>query len=194
MSNQVDEKEIKRKIKEYKKKIEQNPQDIESFLMLGSLYLDLRKDKEAIEYCEKALQITPINASQAATAWRILGLTYDLEHRYRQAIDCYEKEFQITPEELEDPGNMGMLADAYLHRALECYRKVDEVCPDPVLTEKIKFLKRTAQVEDLVTFLQENHLLSLTLMLLGLKQGLLWEMNYGIQNWREKLMSWMDFR
>jgi tetratricopeptide (TPR) repeat protein len=84
--------------------------------------------KEAIELCDKILEINP----KSIRAWNIKGDSISDQEKYEEAIKCYDKALEINPEFI-DPWNGKGLAlynlDNY-EEAIKCYNKALEFKPE----------------------------------------------------------------
>ncbi|WP_149710160.1 tetratricopeptide repeat protein [Campylobacter concisus] len=110
---------------------------------LGTSYYGLGDYSKAIEYHEKALEITKNtfgdNHPSIASSYNSLGVSYDILGDHHKAIEYYKKAFEIiknknTPEEkfssiINLCNNLGASFDGLgdYYKAIECYEKGLEV-------------------------------------------------------------------
>jgi len=66
---------------------------LEAYKGLGSVYCEKKKYSEAIEACNKALQIDPKDAE----AYNCLGSIYCIMKEYNDAISAFQKALAINP-------------------------------------------------------------------------------------------------
>jgi len=92
----VDEKEkeeLLKKIEEYTKKIEKEPNNASNYYNRGFTYFLLKKYEEAINDYNKAIESNPNNASYYFSR----GSNYYFLNRYNEAIDDYSKAIELDP-------------------------------------------------------------------------------------------------
>jgi tetratricopeptide (TPR) repeat protein len=93
----------------------------------GLSYDRLGRSQEALEYYNRALVLTPADA----TALCNKGVALDNLGRMQEAMDCYEAALRLNPGLAEAWTNKGILLDAMGRgaEAMECYEKAIEVNP-----------------------------------------------------------------
>jgi cytochrome c-type biogenesis protein CcmH/NrfG len=74
---------------------------------MGLAYINLNRDKKAIESLQRAIRINP----ELTGAWYCLGVAYVNLNRNDDAIDAYLTVLRINPEDAEAWNNLGV---AYL--------------------------------------------------------------------------------
>ncbi|MBI5593733.1 MAG: tetratricopeptide repeat protein [Deltaproteobacteria bacterium] len=85
--------ELKSRIAELKNLVRQNPDDPESWIVLGNACFDANQYEESIQAYQKALAINPGNAD----VWTDMGVMYRLSDQPREAIRAFDKAAEIDP-------------------------------------------------------------------------------------------------
>jgi len=85
--------ELKTSIAKLKNIVQQNPDDLESWIDLGNACFDADQYEESIHAYKKALAINPGNAN----VWTDMGVMYRLSDQPREAIKAFEKAAEIDP-------------------------------------------------------------------------------------------------
>jgi len=97
--------EISRKeLKDVRKQLRQNPNDIKAHVKLGIVYRKLGKDQEAIASYKEAIRIEP----DFFNAHLNLGSTYLDANQYQEAIVSYKEVTRIKPDVTDAHNNLGI--------------------------------------------------------------------------------------
>jgi len=83
--------ELKSRIVKLKDLVQQNPDDLESWIDLGNACFDADQYEESIQAYRKALAINPGNAN----VWTDMGVMYRLSDKPREAIKAFDKAAEI---------------------------------------------------------------------------------------------------
>jgi superkiller protein 3 len=81
---------------------------LEAYKGLGSVYCEKKKYDEAIDACNKALQIEPKDAE----AYNCLGSIYCIMRKYDDAISAFQKALTINPAYSVASDNLKLAKDA----------------------------------------------------------------------------------
>jgi len=106
---------------------EETPQELEAweYSNKGGTLENLGKHQEAIDCCNKALEINP----KLAEAWSIKGITLGNLGKLHEAITCFDKALEINPRNALAWNNKGVALDSLgkPQEALVCYDKALEI-------------------------------------------------------------------
>ena len=91
--DEKEKEELLKKIEEYTKKIEKEPNNASNYYNRGFTYFLLKKYEEAINDYNKAIESNPNNASYYFSR----GSNYYFLNRYNEAIDDYSKAIELDP-------------------------------------------------------------------------------------------------
>lgn len=128
-------------ISQYKKMIEDNPKDLNSYLRLGYIYETrsivpfINEYDEALEYCLKALALDAVSESKNSAIYVYLntraGSIYYQMKDYSQAIEYLEKAKEESPQNVEAYYYLGLSYDKIgeTEKARECLSLVMELAP-----------------------------------------------------------------
>ena len=94
-------------IRSVKEVIEEQPSNVEAWLLLGDCYSGLGKDKKAIKAYQKVMRINP----EHADAFFRLGVTYTRLGQYSNAIEAYKQVVRIQPKHAQAHFYLGMSYD-----------------------------------------------------------------------------------
>jgi len=114
----------------FQKAKETNPQDADTWALIGYCYGSLGRYQDAIESYKQAIRIEP----DYAVAHYNLGVTYGSLGRYQDAIESYKQAIRIKPDFAEAHCNLGV-AYGILGRyedAVEAFKQVIRINPDLV--------------------------------------------------------------
>jgi tetratricopeptide (TPR) repeat protein len=95
---------------------------------LGLLLRDQGHIEEAMEHCQKAIQLNP-NYSESPDS---LGVALAAQGRFDEAIECYRKAIQINPNYSAALNNLGvaLVAEGRFDEAIENYYKAIQLNPN----------------------------------------------------------------
>lgn len=128
-------------ISQYKKMIEDNPKDLNSYLRLGYIYETrsivpfINEYDEALEYYLKALALDAVSESKNRAIYVYLntraGSIYYQMKDYSQAIEYLEKAKEMSPQNVEAYYYLGLSYDKIgkTEKARECLSRVIELAP-----------------------------------------------------------------
>ena len=88
----------KKRVRDYTRELEDNPQDPEIFVNRGREYVAMRQLDRAIEDCSKAIELSP----DFAEAYNCRGYAYYLGKKYSHAAKDYARALSISPEKYDD--------------------------------------------------------------------------------------------
>ena len=91
--DEKEKEELLKKIEEYTKKIEKEPNNASNYYNRGFTYFLLKKYEEAINDYNKAIELNPNNASYYFSR----GSNYYFLNRYNEAIEDYSKAIELDP-------------------------------------------------------------------------------------------------
>ena len=92
-------------IDELKNRVQQDPQNRDTWIQLGHQYFDLEHFDDAIEAYKKALAIDPDNAD----VWTDLGVMYRRSGDPKKAIEAFDRAIQIDPKHEISRFNKGIV-------------------------------------------------------------------------------------
>jgi len=84
-----------------------DPSSAEALYGLGSAYLNQQKTAEARASFERAVKLPASYPDTLANAWNNLGLLATREGRAEEAIRCFQKALQLSPDHLIALNNLG---------------------------------------------------------------------------------------
>jgi TolB-like protein/Flp pilus assembly protein TadD len=103
--------DYRRALDEFATALKGLPNDAELWLWMGTVHRRLGNWEEVFAAFEKAVQLDPRNAD---VFWNLGGITYDLTHRYADAVRAFDKALVLAPDL--------HLAAVYRGRAYVCWR------------------------------------------------------------------------
>jgi tetratricopeptide (TPR) repeat protein len=106
-------------VEDFKKTIDQDQGFYEAYVELGELY-SMKKDPIAIDYLKNAIKIRP----DSKEALYMLGMFYQENGRYEEAIETYDKLAKTDSTFKDAPYNTGYIYLVYLHdfrKAASCF-------------------------------------------------------------------------
>jgi superkiller protein 3 len=113
-------------IEYYQQAIALDPAHVGAYNNMGVAYYDLKNYREAIRYCQKAIDIDP-----NPEAYNNLGIAYEGLKNYREAIRYYQKAIDLDKNDAAAYGNMGK-AYNYLNNYHEAIRHLQKaIALDP---------------------------------------------------------------
>ena len=95
---------LREELKDVRKQLRQNPNDIKAHVKLGIIYRKLGQDQEAIASYKEAIRIEP----DYFYAHLNLGATYHGLGRYQEAIASYKEVTRIKPDAADAHVNLGI--------------------------------------------------------------------------------------
>lgn len=135
-------------ISQYKKMIEDNPKDLNSYLRLGYIYETrsivpfINEYDEALEYYLKALALDAVSESKNRAIYVYLntraGSIYYQMKDYSQAIEYLESATKMSPQNVEAYYYLGLSYDKIgeTEKARECLSLVIELAPQSEFAQK----------------------------------------------------------
>jgi len=137
--------QVSQQIEALKKKIEQNPKDVQAYIDLGNMYFDANMPPQAIQYYTKAVELDPKNSN----VWTDLGTMHRHNGDLDKAIECYQTAAKIDPQNKNAWFNLGIVYKFDKNQpreALKAWKKFMElVPPDDPHYESLK--KEVASLE-----------------------------------------------
>lgn len=141
---------VEQQVKQYRAALEKNPQDLNTLITLGDLYLNTKKTMEAWKVFTQAQKIDPNNTHVLID----LGGIYYQMGKIDKALESYERAYTLSPDHLDPLMNMAMIYSRdkkdYL-KALELYRKILDSNPEPQLSARAK-----QEISDIETVLKQT--------------------------------------
>jgi tetratricopeptide (TPR) repeat protein len=131
--------DLVRAVREYRRGIELDPDNINLLNSLGGAYAQMNRPREAVRYFERALEIDPKNYMALFN----LGVAYLMSGEDLQAIDCFERAVKS-----KKTGSENLDSDLYLHlgrlycragkyrQAAKLLEKVEEGEPGKVMSRR----------------------------------------------------------
>jgi len=100
---------VMQRLSELRRKIDENPDDVDSRLELAGMYYQIGRFEQALEYLDGALRVDPQNYDALVMAG---NACYDSE-QYERAISYYSRALAIKPDDVSVRTDMGTM---YLHK------------------------------------------------------------------------------
>ena len=119
---------VMQRLSELKRKIDENPTDIDSRLELAGMYYQIGRFEEALQYLDAALKVDPQNYDALVMAG---NACFDSQ-QYERAISYYSRALTIKPDDVNVRTDMGTM---YLHKgdtdgAIREYKRVLSIKAD----------------------------------------------------------------
>ncbi len=130
---------------EYKKELEQNPQNIKAYLNMAQLYIKTGAFKEAATTLEKAVK----NEPEQIETFLLLGEVYFKLAKFKEAKEAYRQVIKLAPK----------LIDAYYGLALVYEKEKDYSLAIITLKQALKLQPDSqyqAKLNELITLWEEN--------------------------------------
>ena len=126
--DEKEKEELLKKIEEYTKKIEKEPDNASYYYNRGNSYHNLKKYDKAIQDYSKAIELNPNNASY----FNNRGITFNSLKEYKEAIQDYSKAIELNPNNASYFNNRG---SAYgnlknYKKAIQDFNKAIELNPN----------------------------------------------------------------
>lgn len=117
-------------MKEYKIKLQMNPDDIKIWNNYGNALTEIKEYKRAIESYDRALKINP----EYTTALYNKGIVLSKISKYKNAIEYYDKVLEIDPDNTKALINKGnsLTSIGKYKEAIGCYDKTLEIEPENI--------------------------------------------------------------
>jgi cytochrome c-type biogenesis protein CcmH/NrfG len=128
---------VEQQIKQYRAALEQNPQDVETLITLGDLYLNTKNFMEALKIFTLAQKVAPDNAHVMVD----LGGIYYQIGKIDKALESYERAYELSPSHLDPLMNMALIYSREkkdYSKAMELYRTVLDSNPEPQMAARAK--------------------------------------------------------
>ena len=142
--------DVQQQIKQYRTALEKNPQDLNTLIALGDLYLNTKKTMEAWKVFTQAQKIAPDDTHVLMD----LGGLYSQFGKIDKALESYERAYALSPSHLDPLMNMAMIYSRDkkdFTKALELYRKILGSNPEPQMAEKARL-----GISDIETVLKQT--------------------------------------
>ena len=127
--------DVQQQIKQYRTALEKNPQDLNTLITLGDLYLNTKKTMEAWKVFTQAQKIAPNDTHVLID----LGGIYSQIGKADKALESYERAYELSPNHLDPLMNMAMIYSKDkkdYSRALELYKMVLDSNPEPQMAAR----------------------------------------------------------
>ena len=126
--DEKEKEELLKKIEEYTKKIEKEPNNASNYYNRGFTYFLLKKYEEAIKDYDKAIELNPNNASY----YNNRGISFNNLKEYEKAINDYNKAIELNPSYALAYNNRGVSLDNLkkYNEAINNYNKAIELDPN----------------------------------------------------------------
>ncbi|MHA1747035.1 MAG: tetratricopeptide repeat protein [Promethearchaeota archaeon] len=144
-------KKLEEEMHSYQKILGSNPQDFDAMFKLGSIYLDVGKNDEAIQVLSKLLKAQQNNYE----AWYNLGLAYFRKKSYPNAEKCFENAIKLNPNYIEALYELGMVFFVLKNHqeAMKRFSKIIEINPNHI-DALINIAKLYSNLNDEITAIQ----------------------------------------
>ena len=127
--------DVQQQIKQYRTALEKNPQDLNTLITLGDLYLNTNKTMEAWKIFTQAQKIAPDDTHVLID---LAGIYYQI-NKVDKALENYERAYKLSPNHLDPLMNMAMIYSKDkkdYSRALELYKMVLDSNPEPQMAAR----------------------------------------------------------
>ena len=134
---------LNEKIAQVKERLKADPNNVETLIYLGDLYMDSNQLKEAINIFDKVIKIEPQNTHALID----LGLIYQQSGFYDKSFEMFKDVEKIEPDNISALYYIGMnnrYSKKDLKEALKYFEKLLSISSDPSLTDGI-----TKEIEDI---------------------------------------------
>lgn len=141
---------VEQQIQQYRASVEKNPQDLNTLITLGDLYLNTNKTMEAWKVFAQAQKIAPNDTHVLID----LGGIYSQIGKIDKALESYERAYTLSPNHLDPLMNMAMIYSRDkkdYSKALELYRTILDSNPEPQMEAKAK-----QEISDIETVLKQT--------------------------------------
>ena len=141
---------VEQQIQQYRAALEKNPQDLNTLITLGDLYLNTNKTMEAWKIFTQAQKIDPNNTHVLID---LGGIYYQIK-KIDKALESYERAYTLSPDHLDPLMNMAMIYSRDKKdypKALELYRKILDSNPEPQLAARAE-----QEISDIETVLKQT--------------------------------------
>jgi cytochrome c-type biogenesis protein CcmH/NrfG len=141
---------VEQQIKQYRAALEKNPQDLNTLITLGDLYLNTNKTMEAWKIFTQAQKIAPNDTHVLID----LGGIYYQIGKVDKALESYERAYALSPSHLDPLMNMAKIYSRDkkdFTKALELYRKILDSNPDPQMAARAQ-----QEISDIATALKQT--------------------------------------
>lgn len=141
---------VEQQIKQYRTALETNPQDLNTLITLGDLYLNTNKTMEAWKIFTQAQKIAP---NDTHVLMDLAGI-YSKIGKIDKALENYERAYALSPSHLDPLMNMAMIYSREkkdFTKALELYRKILDSNPEPQMAARVQ-----QEISDIETVLNQT--------------------------------------
>lgn len=118
-----------------KERIQKDPKDAQAWTRLANIYQDARMFQQAIEFYQRALELTPANADLLTD----LGFCYQELQQFDKALDALERAQKADPSNWQSLYNIAVVAGLHMgrtDRAEAALQRLQQIHPDaPNLAE-----------------------------------------------------------
>jgi cytochrome c-type biogenesis protein CcmH/NrfG len=128
---------VEQQIEQYRAALEKDPQDLNTLVTLGDLYLNANKVIEAWKVFTQAQKVSPNDTHVLMD----LGGIYYRIGKIDKALESYERAYTLSPKHLDPLMNMAMIYSREqkdFSKALELYRKILDSNPEPQMAARVK--------------------------------------------------------
>ena len=142
--------DVQQQIKQYRTALEKNPQDLNTLIALGDLYLNTKKTMEAWKVFTQAQKIAPNDTHVLMD----LGGIYSQIGKVDRALESFERAYALSPSHLDPLINMARIYSRDkkdFTKALELYRKILDSNPEPQMAAKVQ-----QEISDIETVLKQT--------------------------------------
>jgi len=124
--------DVQQQIVQYKAMLASNPNDLQTLIGLGDLYLNTSNVRDAYQTFLQAMKVDPNNLHVLSD----LGNIYQQIGKYDQALDSYQRAYQVDPSHGSILLNMALLYSRHKEdtaKALELLEQLMASNPEPQL-------------------------------------------------------------
>ena len=126
------------------------PQNTEIVIDLINVYLDLKKNDEAVKYLNMAIANDPENSSY----YFVLGTVYDRLEKYDDAKVCYEKAIKYKPDYFDPLYNLGVY---YFNRGVKQIEIANNVPPNETTRYEAEKNKANEEFSKAIPYMEKAH-------------------------------------
>jgi len=141
---------VEQQIQQYRATLENNPQDVNTLIALGDLYLNTKNFTEAWKIFTLAQRIAPDNTHVLVD----LGGIYYQIGKIDKALESYERAYTLSPNHPDPLMSMAVIYSREkkdYSKALELYRTVLSSNPEPQMAARAK-----QEIDNIETVLKQT--------------------------------------
>lgn len=97
--------DIAKHLNHLKKKVSEDPNDVEAWTQLANTYFDIQEFPKAIEVYNKLVVL----ADDKSTVYQDLGVAYRRDEQFKKAIESFQKAVELNPENIQALFNIGVI-------------------------------------------------------------------------------------